>query len=179
MKVKVRKTTKVLYSSSELLAQACFEDYKNGLESYNKIYEKVNITLAFCGVVLLVILEKLDLSYITRMVEAETYISLLSELFPFLLSLASSLFIAGATIQLLMLMRSSKIVIFDSLYIRNDKIYSYLPDRAALWLIRSYTDSIANLRETTSEKQGKYDKAVTKIVISILFHAVYLAIYKR
>ena len=182
MKVKVNKTRKakktqeVFYPSAELLVQACQEDYKNELESYNKIYDKVNISLAFCGVVLLVILEKFDLSYITRMVETNSYLGFLSETVPFCLSLVSSSFIVAATIQLLMLMRSTDITIFDSIYIRNDKIYTSLPDCAALWLIGSYTDSIDDLRGVVSEKQKKYDKAVKKIVIAILFHAIFLAI---
>ena len=110
------------------------------------------------------------------MVEANSYLGLLSEIIPFCLSLVSSSVIVVASIQLLMLMRSSDITIFDSIYIRNDKIYTSLPDCAALWLIGSYTDSINALRGVVSKKQKKYDKAVAKIVVAILFHAIYLAI---
>lgn len=46
-----KQKEKIQYPSAELLIQPCFEDYKNELESYNKLYDKVNVALAFCGIV--------------------------------------------------------------------------------------------------------------------------------
>lgn len=178
MKVKVRAVPKVLYHSAETMVQACSEDYKIELESYNKIYEKINITLAFCGAVLMVILGNFDLSHFSKMKQAETYVEVLLEFLLFVLSLSSFVFIFWSTIQLLRLMRGSKIKIFDSLCIRNDKIYTIMPDRAALWLIGAYTESTADIRMLTSEKQRKYDNAVMKLVVAVMVHAIYLAIHK-
>ncbi len=53
---------KVQYPSAVMLKEDCYNEYQRLMETYDKIYEKVNIMLAFCGVVLLVILSKVDIT---------------------------------------------------------------------------------------------------------------------
>ena len=54
----------VQYPSAEFVQQACFEDYHRLIDTYDKIYEKVNVTLAFCGIILLVILGSVNYTYV-------------------------------------------------------------------------------------------------------------------
>lgn len=177
MKVKVNKVPKVLYHSAETMVQACQENYKNELESYNKIYEKVNITLGFCGALLVFIFECFDISHLSKMQQAESYLSVLFEFFLMALSFASFVLVFMSTIQLLRLMRGSRMLNFDSVAIRSSKIYFQLPDRASLWLIRAYTDSIVDIRNITTKKQKQYDMAVTKLVVAVVLHAIYRAFH--
>ena len=46
LKVKLKPKKETKYPSAEIVQSACLEDYKRCLESYDKIYEKVNIALA-------------------------------------------------------------------------------------------------------------------------------------
>ena len=40
------------YPSACFLLESCFQDYQRIQDNYNKIYEKINIALAFSGVIL-------------------------------------------------------------------------------------------------------------------------------
>ena len=79
-----------------------------------------------------------------------------------------------AVIELLLLTRSKSIIVFDSMAVRNDEIYNWPIDQAALWLIDKYTYSVFKLRKIIFDKQKKYDSTVNKIVISILSYAIVL-----
>ena len=67
---------------------------------------------------------------------------------------------------------------FDSIDIRNEEIYRWKPEKAAVWLIDKYTIVTNELRTVISEKQSKYDSAITKMVISIILYAVVIIIEK-
>lgn len=178
MKSKNNNYPKIKYPSSELLQSPCYEDYKRLVDTYDKIYEKVNIALAFCGIILIVILNSFDYTLITQLFSITSELALFSLLTLLLCSTLSVVCIIWAVIQLLLLMRSKAITVFDSIAVRNDEIYRWTPDEAALWLIDKYTYAVSELRIVISEKQKKYDAAVIKVVISILTYAVVLIIKK-
>ena len=50
------------YPSARFLLDSCFQDYQRILDNYNKIYEKINIALAFSGVILTIMLGAFDFS---------------------------------------------------------------------------------------------------------------------
>lgn len=169
---------KIKYPSAEVLQPPCYDDYKRLIDTYDKIYEKVNITLAFCGIILLVILNSFDYTQILKISSITSELILFSILTLLLCSIVSVVCMIWAVIQLLLLMRSKTITVFDSIAVRNDEVYRWLPDEAALWLIDKYTFAASELRTVISDKQKKYDSAVIKIVISILAYAVVLIIEK-
>lgn len=168
----------VQYPSAEFVQQACFEDYHRLINTYDKIYEKVNITLAFCGIILLVILGSVNYTYVAEICKTQSNLELFTFLLLLLCSVASAVCIMWAVIQLLLLMRSKALPVFDSMDIRNEEIYRWNPDAAAVWLIDKYTIVVANLREIIAEKQKKYDSAVTKVVIALLLYSAVLIIEK-
>lgn len=168
----------VQYLSAEFLQQACFEDYHRLIDTYDKIYEKVNITLAFCGIILLVIIGSVNYTYVADICRTQSNLELCSLLLLLLCSVASAVCIIWAVIQLLLLMRSKALTVFDSIGIRNEEIYRWNPDAAALWLIDKYTIAVTGLRKVIAEKQKRYDTAVTKIVIALLLYSVVLIIEK-
>lgn len=167
-----RKT--INYPSAELLQSACYEDYKRLIDTYDKIYDKINIALAFCGIIFLVILGDFDY----RMFFSHTADSSKGELFSLFIkmicSCTSTVCITWAVIQLLMLIRSKEINVFDSVAIRNDKIYDLPPNKAALWLIDKYTLAIPELRTIIHNKQKAFNSVVIKIIISLLTYSVLL-----
>lgn len=169
---------KIQYPSAEYVQQACFDDYRRLIDTYDKIYEKVNVTLAFCGVVLLVILGSVNYTYVADICRTQSNLELFTLLLLLLCSVASAVCIIWAVIQLLLLMRSKELSVFDSIDIRNEEIYRWNPDAAAVWLIDKYTIAITGLRTAIAEKQKKYDYAVTKVVIALLLYSVVLIIEK-
>jgi len=166
------KAKEKMYPSAELLQSACYEDYKRLIDTYDKIYEKINIALAFCGIVLLVILSNFDYTLIARLLNTSAKLELFSLLVLIGCSAVSAVCIVWAVIQLLLLMRSQAVTVFDSLAIRNEEIYRKSQEVASVWLIDKYTTVVSQLRSTITEKQEKYDAAVTKIVISVILFAV-------
>jgi len=174
----IKYPPKIKYPSAELLQSPCYEDYKRLIDTYDKIYEKVNIALAFCGIALLVILNSFDYTMITEMFCALSKLELFSLLTLLFSSLASTICMVWAVIQLLLLMHSRTVTVFDSIAARNEEIYRWSPDEAALWLIDKYTYAVSELRTIISAKQKKFDSAIIKIMISILAYAIFLIIEK-
>ena len=156
----------------------CYDDYNRLINTYDKIHEKVNITLAFCSIVLLVILNSFDYTMITEMFCISSKLELFSILALLFCSAASLVCMVWAVVQLLLLMHSKAVTVFDSVAVRNDEIYRWSPDEAALWLVDKYTYAVSELRTVISYKQKKYDSAIIKIVISILTYAIVVIIEK-
>ena len=144
------RKTKIDYPSSILLQPACYEDFKLEIDIYMKSYEKVNIAFGFCGIILIPILRCLDFSF----------------------------FHSSATwlIQLLLLLRSQYVYVFDSTAIRNENIYRLREDQAALWLIGKYTDTISHLHNLIQDTNTRLNSAIVKITIALILHAISLII---
>lgn len=48
------------YPSAEFLYSVSLEDYNRVLSNYDKIYDRINVALTLCGVILIVILSNVD-----------------------------------------------------------------------------------------------------------------------
>ena len=166
------------YPAAELLQQACYDDYKRVIDTYDKTYEKTNIALAFCGVVLLVILNSFDYTYLLDICKTQSKLELFSILLLQICSVVSLICVVGATIQLLSLLRSRSLTVFDSVDIRNEEIYRWEPCNAAVWLIDKYSIAVNEMRVVIKQKQDKYDSAITKIVVAVLTYAIVVIIKK-
>ena len=100
------------YPSACFLLESCFQDYQRIQDNYNKIYEKINIALAFSGVILTIMLGAFDFSpakfSVSNMKIWEVILTSIE-----LTCLGGSLIvIVGATIYLLFLLRGRKIAVF-------------------------------------------------------------------
>jgi len=171
-------TPELMYPSAELLQTACYEDYKRLIDTYDKIYEKVNIALVFCGIILIVILSNFDYTIIRRISTTVSNLELFSLLAMLVCSALSAVFVVWAVIELLLMMKSNIITVFDSIAIRNEEIYRKSTEVASVWLIDKYTIATAELRNTVSFKQQKYDNAIVKVIVALLLYAVAAIIQK-
>lgn len=167
--VKVKSNIK--YPSAELMQTACYEDYRRCLETYDKIYEKTNIALAFCGAVLVVFLSNIDFEMINKMKDTQGH-ELFFQHIELICVLVSTGLIVWSVVQLLLLMRSQTIYVFDSIAARNEEIYNLQPNEAALWLIDNYTFATNEQREINNNKHEQYNSAIVKIVLSLLLYAI-------
>ena len=174
--IKVKK--KIKYPAAEIVQSACLEDYKRCLDVYDKIYNKINIALAFCGVILLVILSSFDYTVIYKIIDVPSKMELFSLLIYIVCSVTSTVCIIWAVIKLLLMMRSQKVSVFDSVACRNDEIYNYEPDEASLWLVDKYTIAIQDLKEINDRKNKAFNTVIVKIVIAILAYSLVIVINK-
>lgn len=169
---------KANYPSAELLQNTCYEDYRRVLDTYDKIYEKVNIALAFSGVILLVVMSSFDYTLVGRIIDKPSNLELFTLLALLLCSYSSTILIVWSVLQLLLLIRSKRLTVFDSIAIRNDELYRETNEVASVWLIDKYTQAIAALRPEINKKQASFDSAVLKIIIGLICYAVVIVIQK-
>lgn len=176
--MKKKKDNNNNYPSAVLLQSACYEDYKRLIDTYDKIYNKISIALVFCGVILLGILNSFDYTLIFSFSSEISKKKMLFDILWVVSSYMSAIFIVWALVQLLLLIRSKRMIVFNSVDIYDDEIYKLQENEAALWLIGKYTKSIIELKEVTRDKQKKFDSAVTKLLISVVSYAIFLVLQK-
>ena len=159
------------YPSSEFVYSACLEDYNRVLANYDKIYDRINIALTVCGVLLLVFLENVKF---TGFLQWDIYSNLerTTVLIDFMFSLGSATLIIIATIQLLILARSRELLSFDSNSIKEQKLYNEKVEDAVLWVTLQYLRVINDIRERVCEKQKKYDLSITLMIIALLLYVL-------
>lgn len=162
----------VKYPSATLLQSACYNDYKDLLDRYNRMYEKINIALSLCGAIVLVILGSFDYTILFKLGTGLSSGELFFLLVHISCALVSSVLVVWSVVQLLLLARSRNIAVFDSVSIRNDEIYRRPEDQASVWLIKKYTDAIFLLRKIVHEKQREFDSVLIKLVISVITYSV-------
>ena len=143
-------TKKAEYPSAELLQTTCYEDYR-------RVF---------------------DYTIIGRIINFTSKLELFPLLLCFLCSVLSAVLIVWAVIQLLLLMRSKNLTVFDSISIRNEELYRESVEVASVWLIDKYTKAVTALRPEISNKQKAFDKAVLRIIIALLSYAVVLMVGK-
>ena len=173
-----RKNNRIKYPSAGILKEACFQDYIRLINTYDKIYDKVNIALVFCSAVLIVLMKSIDFSpWKNTSIDCKGSIDTVRLFLP-IVSLISAAFMVYAVIKLLILMKSRTVVVFDSIAIRVEQVYFCEPDESELWLIDKYTIAVNELKKTIAEKQAEFNSTITMIVASILIFIVYLLIDK-
>ena len=165
------------YPSAALLQSVCADDYKRLIETYDRIYDKVNIALAFSGAVLLVILSAFDYTIVKDICKA-TNKELFTILVQIVFTLVSAVCIIWAVIQLLILLRSKPLPFVDSIAIRDEELYRESSEDVSVWLIDKYTIAINSLKKVNADKQKKFDSAVTKVIVSIIAYAIVIVIQK-
>lgn len=166
------------YPSACFLLDSCFQDYQRIQDNYNKIYEKINVALAFSGVILTIMLDSFDFSpaqfNVSNMKIWDVILTSIE-----LMCLGGSLIvIVGASIYLLILLRGRKIAVFKSEDIRNEEIYRNKESHAALWLIDKYTRIVNEVRPIVQKKQKAFDHAMVAIIIGIMMYVVAVLLRK-
>lgn len=105
----LERKSKVFYPSSKILFEATYQDYIRLIGSYDKIYDKLNIMLAFIGLILGAFITAADFSVFSRTLVELTatecsfvvihFISIIVCVILFLLSIIKSLvLISGKSI---------------------------------------------------------------------------------
>lgn len=167
-----------VYPSACLLLESCIQDYQRLQESYNKIYEKTNIALAFAGVVLTIMIGSFDFSPAVLAVKNMKIWEVILTSVELFCLVGSMFMIIFSTSYLLTLLRGRKITVFKSEDIRNNEIYRNKEPHAALWLIDKYTKIVYEVRPVVQKKQRSFDRALMMIIIGIIMYAVAVLLRK-
>lgn len=164
------------YPSAEFLYSVSLEDYNRVLSNYDRIYDRINIALALCGVILIVILSNVDM---TAMFNWNNYTNLEKMAVGIygLCAIGSAVLIVIAVIKLLLLSRSKEILSFDSNGIKTEALYNEKIEDAALWVILQYIRVINDIREKIKDKQKAFNTATIQIIIALLAYVVAMLIH--
>lgn len=172
IKVKTKPKENVKkYPSAEFVYSACLEDYNHVLANYDRIYDRINIVLTLCGVILIFFITNFDITALYKWENYSCGEKVLAIAYVLLAGI-SLVFIAISVIKLLLLSRSEGLLTFDSNSIIDESLYYESTEDAALWITLQYTKCINNVREKTIEKQRSFSRAIIFVIISIVAYIV-------
>lgn len=168
--------TKSEYPSAEFLHSVSLADYNRVLSNYDKIYDRINIAMALCGVILLVILSNIDIKVIMDWSNYSTLEKMAVGIYS-LCAVGSAVLIVIAVIRLLLLSKSKEVHSFDSNSIKTEELYKESIENAALWVTLQYIRVINDIRTKTNEKQRAFNASIVQIIISLLAFVVSMMIH--
>lgn len=166
------------YPSACFLLDSCVQDYQRLQETYNRLYDKINIALAFVGVVLTIMLGSFDFEIASFYVKNMTIFELIMTCVELLCLVGGMGLTLFSTIYLLMLMRGRKIAVFKSEDIRNDEVYREEETYAAMWLIDKYTKIVNVVRPVVQKKQESFDRILIAVIVGIVMYAIAMILRK-
>ena len=174
----VQKNSKNEYPSAKLLVEACFQDYMRLQENYNKLYDKLNVALAFSGVVLTLVLGTFDFKPLLVDVSGRQVWEVLLVILHALCIIGSGILLFYGTLRFLLLLTGRQLTVFKSEDIRNDKIYNEKEENAAMWLIDKYTICNNGIRPIIAQKQNAFEQALKAEIIGLILYTAALALGK-
>ena len=166
------------YPSACFLLDSCVQDYQRLQENYNRIYDKINVALAFAGVVLTIMLGSFDFAPAKLCVKDITVASLIITVVELICLVGGMGLTLISIVYLLTLLRGRKIAVFKSEDIRNEEIYREKESHAAMWLIDKYTRIVNEVRPVVQKKQEAFDKALVVIIVGIILYVIAIVLRK-
>ncbi len=166
------------YPSAELLLTPCMEDYQRIQDNYNKIYEKINIALAFSGIILTIMLANLNIDKSIAIIQNMKIYEVVLITIEVGCTIGSVVLVLLTTIRLLILLLGKPVSVFKSEDLRNEGIYREEKQNAALWIIDKYTIIVSEMRPIIQRKQKKYNKAIEIMIIGVILYAISILLQK-
>ena len=166
------------YPSACFLLDSCVQDYQRLQENYNRIYDKINVALAFTGVVLTIMLGSFDFAPAKLCVKDVTVASLIIIVVELICLVGGMGLTLISIVYLLTLLRGRKIAVFKSEDIRNEEIYREKESHAAMWLIDKYTRIVNEVRPVVQKKQESFDKALVGLIVGIIVYVIAIILRK-
>lgn len=160
------------YPSAGMLVEECRQDYQRIQDSYDAIYNKINIVLAFAGVALTVVLSASDFSSASKVVAGMKVSTLLAVLAELICQMMGVFLIIISIIYYLYLLRSRSVTVFKSEDIRDGEKYEDSEAASAKWLIDAYTSATEATRPVVRKKQNEFNRGLRIIMAGIIIYAV-------
>lgn len=148
------------YPGAKASLEECVRAYDFVLACYDKVYDRINITLTMAGLVLMVGVESITKD---RILSQNPW-----AIVAILLSAIGLILVAKSLFSLTSLLKSSGLQSIDPKVVREHKFYS-LPEQAVemFWIDRYIKMTDCN-REICQMKQKKLDSSVIDIVYAVL-----------
>jgi len=155
------------YPSSQYISDVFLDVYNKLFSIYQKIYDRINITIAACGIVLAVIIENLRTVYIHDNNLTTGCVDILS-ICVIILSGISCLCVFTSLFILLFLSRGKPIIpVLDWDDIIKVRLYDETIDVASLFIVKRYTSILNDLNKAIQQKQKWLNAAVLIQIIAI------------
>ena len=159
--------------AAELIANVCKEEYMRLINTYDNMYNKVNILLVVCMAVFIAQADSFKWNVMVHSIMQSNdewrVVCLIIELIVSVIALALNL---AATVLLCFLLKSKKVPVVNCFDLRNQRVYEGTADLASVYLIGIYTDIMKNLNQIIEAKQKKYDLSVIMVVISVILFVI-------
>lgn len=173
-----KETVDSKYPAAIFLVDAIYQDYIRLLDSYNKIYDKLNIILVFVGIIFGIIINNIDLKvFQTNCTNRMLWQVALLVLHVVLLVISIFLMIYSIY-KIFKLLKGKGIYVFKSEDLRNNHIYKETEEVAAMWLIDKYTECTASIRPVLDENQKDFQNIVKSVTALILILITILFLQK-
>lgn len=156
----LEENREVTYPSAKIILDATYQDYIRLLNSYDKIYDKINIMLAFVGVILATFVTVVDFNVFNGTVDKLTRLEGCLILIHFTSIIVFIILFVLCIIKSLKLMMGKSITVFKSEDVRNDNLWNEEEDIVAMWLIDKYTQCTNEIRPIMENNQKQFRKIV-------------------
>ena len=161
------------YPAAELIANTCKEEYMRLINTYDNIYNKVNILLVVCMAIFIAQAESFNGNALVKSImSANTEIKVICLIMQLSFSVIALLLILGATVLLCLLLKSKKMPVLNCLDLRNQNVNEYKIENAANTLLVIYTNVIAEMTPIIEKKQKRYDLSVILVATSVVLFAI-------
>ena len=161
------------YPAAELIANTCKEEYMRLINTYDNIYNKVNILLVVCMAIFIAQAESFNGNALVKSImSANTEIKVICLIMQLCFSAIALLLILGATVLLCLLLKSQKMPVLNCLDIRNQNVNEYKLENEANTLLVLYTNVIAEMNPIIEKKQKRYDLSVILVATSVVLFAI-------
>lgn len=162
-----------VYPAAELIANTCKEEYMRLINTYDNIYNKVNILLVVCMVIFIAQADSFKGNIIiNNIMQSDNKSRVVYLIVELCIALIALLLILGATVTLCFLLKSKKVPVLNCHDLRDQRVYEGEIDKAATYLIGIYTDIIKELNQIIERKQKRYDLSVILVVVSVVLFIV-------
>lgn len=163
-----QETVDSKYPAAIFLVDTIYQDYIRLMDSYNKIYDKLNIILVFVGIILGIIINNIDLKIFQTDCSNRMLWQVALLVLHVLLLVISIILMIYSIYMIFKLLKGKGIYVFKSEDLRNNHIYRETVEVAAMWLIDKYTECTASIRPVLDENQKDFQNIVKSVTLLIL-----------
>lgn len=172
------KKEKEIYPSAKILLEASYQDYIRLLDSYDKINEKVNMILAFIGIILGFFLNYINLKFLNRICLSLKISELLLYLVHSILLFICIITLIYCIVKIFALLKGKYLPVFKSEDIREVDLLKESEENVALWLIDNYTNCSKDIRPIINYKQKELIKVIKATIILTIVMIIILILQK-
>lgn len=159
----------VEYKASEQFYNAAKDEYDYELNRNATLDNKVSMTLAFCGVVLLFLINYLDMRSLWSLTEPHQCWECILRFMCSVFQIACLSSFSVCIIKLFSILTPKTYCRLDPNYLLNETLPEWETKQAYMYLGKKYAEFTTFNRAVNEERSKKYSKAIKWLLFAILF----------